>query len=183
MFAWLRKPTTWVTFLLLTIPLLAGCTPDANANIISPALGELETFQKEMGVVEAIPTAAPLTLADFPGDLVSAGLPDEIAVAFANADPDNGRTLHTTQACVGCHVLDPGAEGTGPTWVNLGNNAAERTASTGDASPALYLYNSIAAPGAYIVPSYADGVMPANYEEILSEQDFADLIAFILSQN
>lgn len=183
MFALLRRPAIWVTFLLLTMPLLVSCTPDANANIISPSLGELETLQKEMGAVVAIPTAAPLTLADFPGDAITADLPEPVAVAFASADLDRGRTLHATQACAGCHVLEPGAVGTGPTWVNLGNTAAHRTSATGDTSPALYLYNSIAAPGAYIVPDYTDGVMPANYEELLSEQDFADLIAFILSQN
>jgi len=34
----------------------------------------------------------------------------------------------------------------------------------------------------YIVPGYNSGVMPGDYSDKLSDQDFADLIAFILSQ-
>lgn len=186
MFAWLRKPnvtlTFWATFMLLLVPLLASCSPNANAKIISPNLGALEVLEIESGVVEAVPTAVPLTLADFDEVTRIAGLPDGVAVAMASADLRRGQTLHATQACAGCHVLDPGEVGTGPTWVNLGNMSAARTTATGDVSPAAYLYNSIANPGAYIVPAYTDGVMPVNYTELLSEQDFADLIAFILSQ-
>lgn len=183
MFAWLRRPATWMVLLLLALPLLAGCSPDANAMILSPQLGEREMQIQEMGAVVAIPTAVPRTLNDFPGDAATAGLDESIAAAFANADPQSGRTLYQTQGCAGCHAIEPGIEMTGPTWVNLGNTAAHRTTATGDASPALYIYNSIAYPNEYVVAPYDSGVMLQTYLETLSEQDFADLIAFILSQN
>lgn len=186
MFAWLRRPavlsTAWVTLLLLTVPLLTSCTPNANAKIISPKLGAIEVLEEEMGVVEAKPTAVPLKLADFDAETRMAGLPDPVAAAMASADAGRGEKLHVTEGCNGCHSLDPAVDGTGPTWVNLGNTAAARTTATNEPSPAAYLYTSISNPGAYVVDGYADGVMLSIYLEQLSDQDFADLITFILSQ-
>jgi len=186
MFAWLRKPNGslifWATSIFLLMPLLASCSPNANAKIISPSLGALEVQEIESGFVEAAATAVPLTLADFEGADQISGLPEGVAAAMASADLRRGQTLHTTQACVGCHMLEPGIVATGPTWVNLGNTAAQRTAVTADASPGLYLYDSIANPNVYIVPGYNSNVMPGDYSDKLSDQDFADLIAFILSQ-
>ena len=51
-----------------------------------------------------------------------------------------------------------------------------------DESPGLYLYHSIAAPNDYIVRGYQEGVMLQNYREELSDQDFADLITYIMEQ-
>jgi hypothetical protein len=49
-------------------------------------------------------------------------------------------------------------------------------------SPAMYLDTSVVNPSAHVVTGYPDNIMPKNYGEILTIQDQADLIAFMLSQ-
>jgi mono/diheme cytochrome c family protein len=46
-------------------------------------------------------------------------------------------------------------------------------------SARAYIYESITEPGAFVVPSYQDGLMPPNFKEILSAQQIADLVAYL----
>ena len=50
-------------------------------------------------------------------------------------------------------------------------------------SPALYLYNSNIAPNDYIVSGYPENIMPQNYGETISQEDLADLLAYLLAQH
>jgi hypothetical protein len=80
---------------------------------------------------------------------------------------------------------------TGPAWLASGGQpgiggraetAYQQTGYTGKAtSPEEYLFESIVNPGAYLVANYSDGLMPAAYGGSLSEQDLADLIAYLLT--
>jgi mono/diheme cytochrome c family protein len=67
---------------------------------------------------------------------------------------------------------------TGPTWHELADHAANRQPGT---SPANYIYTSIVNPGAYIVPNYPSGVMPATYAETIPPEDLANLVAYLLT--
>jgi cytochrome c551/c552 len=158
---------------------LAACKPDANADIISPELGERMIAQRTSGaVVAAEPTPMPV-LADLSEDEIYAGLPDDVLAAVQAADPTAGETLALSNGCVGCHALDPAAQMTGPTWYNMGNTAVSRVAGE---SPAAYLYHSIAEPNSFVVSGYPQGVMPQTYTDSLSVDDLGTLVAYLLSQ-
>ncbi|HXF62401.1 MAG TPA: c-type cytochrome, partial [Caldilineaceae bacterium] len=111
---------------------------------------------------------------------ITAGLPEDFAAALAAANPDNGQTVALTYGCVGCHATDPNQQMTGPTWFHVGDTAANRQPGV---SPANYLYTSITNPNAYVVPNYPAGVMPQNYQDTMSQEELADIIAFLLAQH
>lgn len=178
----LRSPFTWLLTALILMPVLAGCSADASAEIISPQLGAIEVAKAAGAQVVAAPTEAPPTLAELTDEEIYAGLPDAIAAALPNADPAHAEQLSLTSGCSGCHSLDPTVQQPGPSWAGIGDRAIQRAQAAGDASPAAYLYESIAAPNDYLAPGYAGGVMPQTFSELLSDQDFADLIDYLLAQ-
>jgi hypothetical protein len=45
-----------------------------------------------------------------------------------------------------------------------------------------YIYESIMDPSAYLVEGYPDNVMLKNYGELISTDELADLVAFLLAQ-
>lgn len=177
-----RSPLFVASIALLLLPILASCAPNANAEIISPNLGAIEIAQLEGNQVEAVVAEEAPTLADLTEEEIYAGLPEEIAAALPDANLADAETLALTTGCSGCHAMDPQQAMTGPTWYDMGNTAVARAIAAGDPGPAAYLYNSIHAPGDYIVPDYPGNIMPQNYDEQLSDQDYADLVAYLLSQ-
>ena len=102
-------------------------------------------------------------------------------------DPAAGEQKATSLGCTACHIASP----TGPAWLptgdqpGIGTRAAGRPQEPGYegvATDALqYLYESIVAPNIHIVEGFPPGVMPQNYGSTLSEQDVADLIAYMLT--
>jgi len=96
------------------------------------------------------------------------------------SDLANAETLAVTNACVGCHSLDPEAKMTGPTWHNVGDTAVTRIEGM---SPAAYLYNSIVAPNDYVVEGFPGNVMTPTFGDTLSTQELGDLIAYLLAQH
>lgn len=182
-----RSPFVGIVLLLIALPLLASCAPDANAAIISPALGTLEIEKKAIEEdirlgLEPTPVPVVRVLSDLSEDEIAAGLPDEIATAFASAVPSDGETVALASGCTGCHIIEPESVLAGPVWYNLGNRAIARAEENGNEGPAAYLYESIANPSAYLVDGYEDGVMVSTYSETLSTDEFATLIAYILEQ-
>jgi mono/diheme cytochrome c family protein len=167
---------------LLLAPVLSSCAPDANAEIISPNLGSIEVAKLEGGQIAPVVEEAAPTLADLTDEEIYAGLPAEIADAIPNADLANAETIALTRGCTGCHALDPQQQMTGPTWYNMGNIAVEHALAAGSPGPAEYLYTSIHAPNEYVVPDYPANIMPQNYDEQLTAQEFADLVAYLLAQ-
>ncbi|MBK8049519.1 MAG: cytochrome c [Anaerolineales bacterium] len=168
-----------VAVLLAGAALLSACAPDPSELIISPELGvQLAARAAGEEVVRAEPTKAPI-LADLAPEQITAGLPQDVADALAAADPTVGQTLAQTNACIGCHSMDPAVQQPGPSWYGVANHAVSRVPAE---SPALYLYESIMNPGAFLVPSYPDGIMPKTFSESLSVQDQANLVAYLLQQ-
>ena len=80
--------------------------------------------------------------------------------------------------CSACHSLQPGVKLVGPSLAGVGERAATRKAEYA-AEP--YLYESIVYPSAYVVEGFQSGIMPANFRQRLSEQQLADLVAFLLT--
>lgn len=111
----------------------------------------------------------------------------DINKELPEGDPNNGEILAESFACTTCHIAAP----TGPYWLAsdtetaIGERSEARLSQpdyTGGAStPEEYLFESIANPSLYLVNGFADGVMPNNYSSTLTEQDIADLIAYLLT--
>lgn len=178
----LQSRIIWLITILIVFPVLAGCTPDASAQIISPQLGEQLIALAEGGEIVIEPTPEPPKLADLTTEEIYAGVPEELAVAIQSANPEDGPNVALVNACIGCHALEEGGSITGPTWIGLGDRSVARAMQTGSPGPAEYIHSSIVNPNAYIVDGFTAGVMPQNYGETLSQDDMATLIAYILSR-
>lgn len=120
---------------------------------------------------------------------------DPITQLIAESDLENGQRVFNEMysvgggqwMCASCHSVDEsGMRLIGPGLWNLYERADERAADAGDPDGLTYVANSIYLPNDYIVPAdevgpYPENLMPANYEEIFSEEEFRDLQAYILS--
>lgn len=91
-----------------------------------------------------------------------------------------GEQLYNSRGtCIGCHSLDHTPSIEGPSLSGIGASAATRR--PGYSAP-LFLYESIVYPRAYVVPGNLDGIMPTDYKSRLSQQQIADLIAFLMTK-
>lgn len=114
------------------------------------------------------------------------GVGTDITQELPEGDAAEGEALAVAQGCTTCHIDTP----TGPAWLptagepGIGSRAAERIEDpgyTGSATTAeQYLFESIVAPEVYLTPGFAD-LMPHTYGELLSPDDVADLITYLLS--
>jgi cytochrome c oxidase subunit II len=85
-------------------------------------------------------------------------------------DAAAGKQVFTGGAgCGGCHKLaDAGTTGaTGPDLAILKGKSAEE------------IRTSIVDPGAAVAQGYADGIMPANFGQTLSDKELNDLVAYL----
>jgi mono/diheme cytochrome c family protein len=96
-------------------------------------------------------------------------------------DPVNGQALYTAQACAGCHEAGVVAPMTAGTWTRIENERLQDPALAGYTA-LQYAVESIVDPHAYLAPGYGP-VMPANFGDVLSLQQLADLVAFLESQD
>jgi mono/diheme cytochrome c family protein len=159
--------------------LFSACAPDPTVQLISPDMLSPAELA-EAGKVEAVPTEPPrvANIADLTEEEILAGLPPEIMEAMASADPGRGEQLTLLNGCIGCHSLDGSQQLTGPSWVNLANVAITRVEGQ---SPGLYLYDSVVHPNDYILEGYPANIMPATFGDTLSDQELADMLAFMLT--
>ncbi|MEX1019789.1 MAG: c-type cytochrome, partial [Litorilinea sp.] len=174
-----RTPV-FAAFLLLLALGIAACQPNAQAALISPQLGEQLAAEAAGEQLVLQPTPAPLTFDQLTEEEVYAGVADDGLALLNNANPDNGQNIALANGCVGCHALDPAVQMSGPTWHNVADAASSRVPGQG---PANYLWESILQPNAYVVSGYPADVMPQNYGELLSEDDLADMVAYLLTQH
>lgn len=121
-------------------------------------------------------------------------LPAGFAEAVGAADASAGQTIFNNTftmpsgqpwACSSCHSVTPDeARLIGPGLWNLANRAGERVPGEDQLT---YIYDSIRHPNQFIVPPDASGapyppnLMPDGYAEVLTEADFANLIAYLLT--
>jgi cytochrome c2 len=96
--------------------------------------------------------------------------------------PDSGSAL----PCQGCHALQPYAIIVGPSLAGLATRAAAREPGK---SAAEYIRESIQRPNAFIVPdspyfsNNGQSIMPTHLGSLMSAQNLADLIAYLLTLN
>jgi hypothetical protein len=110
----------------------------------------------------------------------------DLAQTLPAGDADRGAALAQSRDCLGCHRNLP----VGPLYQPegepaIGARAAERIESpdyTGQAQDAeQYLLESIVDPEAYVVDGFPAGLMPDGFAVLLTRQQAADLIAYLLT--
>jgi len=97
------------------------------------------------------------------------------AQPVGGGDPAAGKAVFTSQGCNSCHTYKP-ADATGKVGPDLDNLAADAEKAD-EGSVEEYTATSIKNPGAYVVPGFPEGVMPA-YDQ-LSDKELANLVAFL----
>lgn len=142
---------------------VADATADAESTPEDTTVEELET-EEPVAVVEAEPA-------------------DELITVVADANADNGETLFnqmtgTGFACATCHNAANDQRLVGPGFAGLPMTAENRLDGV---VAERYLYNSIIHPNDYVVESYPESVMPPTYEEIFSEDELHDLVAYLMT--
>lgn len=88
------------------------------------------------------------------------------------ADPGAGEQLFVDQGCGGCHAFEA-AGATGATGPNLDETLR------GEHARPEHVRESIVEPNAEIAEGYQPDVMPQDYGEKLSDDQVADLVAFL----
>lgn len=108
----------------------------------------------------------------------------------ANADPTTGEILFSaivepggTRNCTTCHEVAEPIPGTGPYLYGIANRAGERVEGE---TAVEYLFTSIKYPNDYISPDqgdsvWAEGVMPQNWSEVLTDDDIYHIVAYLLT--
>lgn len=107
----------------------------------------------------------------------AASVEEQVAQAATHITDQQGQRLFNSYGCVSCHN-QPGNV-IAPSLVGVGQRAATRRAGY---PAAVYIYESITAPNAYVVESYPAGVMPQNFKILIPDSDLYSLIAWLMIQ-
>lgn len=82
-------------------------------------------------------------------------------------------------SCVECHLTAPGPPTLlGPSLIGVGTRA--QTTVDGQ-SASQYLREAILNPDAHLAGGFQEGIMPRNYAQVLTDDEIADLVAFMLT--
>src|SRR5512132_4113791 len=101
-------------------------------------------------------------------------------VAQAPSGAAAGKALFASNGCGGCHTYKP-AGTNGKVGPDLDNLAADAKKANKGPLP-VYTKESIENPGAYVVPSFPNGVMPV-YKGKLTDSQINDLVKFLTTQS
>ena len=129
-------------------------------------------------------TATEVAVPEIPtGPVVGTDITKELPEGEATA----GEALAASLGCTACHITTA----TGPAWLpsaempGIGERAATEFSLpeySGNATSAeQYLFESIVDPNIFLASGFASGLMPQNYGATLTDQNMADLIAYLLS--
>ncbi len=138
-----------------------------------------------------LPTSTPTSAPAEAGAAVE-GVPPGFAEQVAAADPQAGAAVFqrminmpdgSVWMCAQCHSVTPDEQRLiGPGLWNLVNRAPTRVEGQ---DTLTYIYHSIVYPNEYIVPPdtsgapYPANLMPQHYGELLTQDELADLIAYL----
>lgn len=89
-------------------------------------------------------------------------------------DISHGEALFESYGCAACHD-SAASTGVAPSMTGISERAGERRPPL----PAdAYLYESVVHPADYLVESYSN-VMPQNFRDRMTDQELADVIAYL----
>lgn len=155
----------------------------ADEENVEVAVVPTETAIPPTATDEPTPTSEPPT-ATPTEEPTTAAPADPIARLVASRDPANGELLfnqfypETGFACVTCHQVAAPGTLIGPSMYGIPAIAATRVDGQ---SAERYLYNSIVNPNEYVVEGFVEGVMPQNWQDVLSDTEIYDIIAYLLT--
>jgi mono/diheme cytochrome c family protein len=89
---------------------------------------------------------------------------------LASGDPKAGAQVFESQGCSSCHSLQA-AGATGTIGPNLDAELADKDPE--------FIETSIVDPSAFVEKGFEDGIMPSDYEDVLTPDDLANLVAFL----
>ena len=112
------------------------------------------------------------------GDDTSEAEPAGGASATRGEELYNQTTIGSASApgCITCHSLEEGVALVGPSHAGL---ATRTEADVEGMSVAEFLEQSIREPDAVITEGFSPGVMYQNYDTDLTDQQIADLVAYL----
>jgi mono/diheme cytochrome c family protein len=109
----------------------------------------------------------------------------DLDVELPEGDPAQGELLFKGQVngqfpCSSCHSLDAGVQIVGPSLAGIATTAETRKEGY-DAE--RYIHESIVSPDAHIVEGFTSpSLMPKTFGELMTKQDLADVLAFLMTQ-
>lgn len=104
-----------------------------------------------------------------------------LALPVPVGDPARGQELFNGAAnCATCHRVDAEEVFVGPSLKTIANRAAYKRPGM---DAVTYLYNVILNPDETINPLTKPGVMPRTFEVKLTDEQIADVIAYLLTLN
>jgi cytochrome c2 len=191
---------------LLSMIVLAGCgtfAPTLKQVITSTAVAEVHLTQTQTTstptrtptptlVPSLTPTKRPTATVEPTATPTEEPTPtqepaeelDPLASLIASYDAENGEILFQTFqpdagfGCSTCHNTESEYRLIGPGLLNIGSRAETRVAGQ---SALDYLYTSITSPSDFVVPEFPDGLMPATWAEVYSEDEIYDIIAYLVT--
>ena len=158
-----------------TLALIAFAVMAAGCG--TTAASDSTAVSREQATVTALPTLRPA--ATTPPPATPTPLPSDHQTGDASAGEvifHDGKG--SAAACVNCHATEPGAFSLGPVMTGISERAGSRVEGMSDEE---YLHQSILQPGEFVVPGFRP-VMPPTYGENLTEQDIADIIAYLMTR-
>ena len=146
-------------------------TPTASTTPLVPAV-----IAQQLSPTETpLPTNTPYYSA-FLGSLV----PTSTDVNYLPPDVELGKVVFTSAGCSACHDLTGKHDTVGPSLMHIVTMAH---ALFPNSPPEAYLRQSILEPDRYVSPGYPAGVMPKNYDNLLSNAQVNNLIAYLMTFN
>ena len=112
-----------------------------------------------------------------------AGIIARLAAEEVVGDPVNGESLYAgvKYGCSGCHANGAAAPDTIGTWTRIRSERLTLPQFAGY-DGLQYLIESITRPNDYLVDGYSSGAMPVDFGTRMNDQELADIIAFLTTQ-
>jgi len=122
------------------------------------------------------PTITPTPL----NGIVLSPTPSQTDANFVTPDAPLGKIVFTTAGCSACHDVNGKHVTVGPSLMNI----VTMTKAMYPGTPVeVYLRESIIEPDRYPAPGYPAGVMPKNYQTLLSNAQVNNVIAYLMTMN
>lgn len=110
----------------------------------------------------------------------SAGIEQTELESLRDGNAEDGEQVFNGDGnCSACHATSSEMRLVGPSLLGIGSRAASNKPGL---AAETYLWESIVRPDAYVVDGYPASVMPAGFGQWLSDQQIADLIAYLLTK-